>query len=398
MVIECSKSVGLAWFLRKSLAGEALSAQAAVLLNQLTTTAAGAKAAGAWRDAALALMSMGQSALGLEFLQQALQLNRHFVLPHPPEATLRVLMLMYPGALSANTPLECLLDTMPLVIIQSYLPDDSAAVAALSVADLPDHDVLWMAVAESPESQAVLQALLWPLAHWPHPVVNAPQAMLKIARHCVAETLQGLEELYVPETEIVQRVSLSDPVSHRQWHYPLIVRPEGSQGGVGLAQITQPEEWQAYLVQRAEPAFYLAPYIDYRNVDGWFGKMRIALLDGCAWPCHYAFSSHWMVHYVSAGMYENPEKRALEQKWMQNFAQWSQAYAALWPEISRRLGLTYVLLDMAQLQDGRLLLFEADPAMVVHRMDSPTLFPYKEAPMRGLQEAVVRWLYRLAGQ
>ena len=32
--------------------------------------------------------------------------------------------------------------------------------------------------------------------------------------------------------------------------------------------------------------------------------------------------------------------------------------------------------------DGRLLVFEADTALIVHGMDDPGLFPYKQEPMQ----------------
>jgi len=56
------------------------------------------------------------------------------------------------------------------------------------------------------------------------------------------------------------------------------------------------------------------------------------------------------------------------------------AFAAL----HARLGLDYMGIDCAELPDGRLLLFEADTAMIVHAMDPPDLFAYKAAPMRKL--------------
>ncbi len=46
-----------------------------------------------------------------------------------------------------------------------------------------------------------------------------------------------------------------------------------------------------------------------------------------------------------------------------------------------RLGLDYFGIDCAELPDGRLLLFEAETAMVVHKMDSPELYPYKQGQM-----------------
>ena len=48
--------------------------------------------------------------------------------------------------------------------------------------------------------------------------------------------------------------------------------------------------------------------------------------------------------------------------------------------------------------DGKLLLFEADTSLVVHNMDSPVAFPYKDRHMRRLFAAFRAMLYRKAGK
>ena len=48
--------------------------------------------------------------------------------------------------------------------------------------------------------------------------------------------------------------------------------------------------------------------------------------------------------------------------------------------------------------DGRLLLFEADVAMIVHSMDEPDLFPYKGPKMKALFEAFDGLLRQAAGR
>ena len=58
-----------------------------------------------------------------------------------------------------------------------------------------------------------------------------------------------------------------------------------------------------------------------------------------------------------------------------------------------RLGLDYFGIDCAETPDGRLLLFEADVAMIVHAMDPPDPFAYKKALMHklfGAFEAMLR--------
>jgi len=52
--------------------------------------------------------------------------------------------------------------------------------------------------------------------------------------------------------------------------------------------------------------------------------------------------------------------------------------------LAAAFGLDYVALDCAEDRQGRLLVFEADTAMIVHDMDPPALYPYKRPAMRKL--------------
>ncbi len=377
---------GLAPHLAASLAGEDMRARAAQALQKLQQPQADA---GDWRDAAFALACLGETALASQLLQQALAQSRSYVLPcaqQPPR--LRLLMLLVAGDLAANAPLDCLLVGSGIAITQTYVDE-----TPFSYADLPEHDVLFVAVAHAPEHRSLLQHLQRQLSDWPRPLLDQPQALLGLDRVDVARQLQGLPGLWAPATQSYTREQLA--TAALSW--PCIIRPAGSQAGQGLARLDAAPELQDYLQGQTASTYTLAPFVDYRRPDGLYAKMRLALIDGVAWPCHYALSEHWMVHYVNAGMYEDAAKRAAEASFMAGFAAWVQPHAALLAEISRRLNLSYVLLDAAELADGRLLLFEADHAMVVHAMDDAQKFPYKQLYMARVRDAMVACLLRHAG-
>ena len=59
-------------------------------------------------------------------------------------------------------------------------------------------------------------------------------------------------------------------------------------------------------------------------------------------------------------------------------------HAAAFQALHAAFGLDYVALDCAEDREGRLLVFEADTAMIVHDMDPPDLYPYKAPAMRRL--------------
>jgi hypothetical protein len=167
--------------------------------------------------------------------------------------------------------------------------------------------------------------------------------------------------------------------------FPIILRPIGTHAGHGMEKIGSADAIAAYLTRRPEAEFYIAPFVDYSDDDGKFRKQRIAVIDGKPYASHLAISDHWMVHYLSAGMAEHAERRLEEASWMANFeADFAVRHADAFAALHRRLGLDYFAIDCAELSDGRLLLFEADVAMIVHSMDSETVFPYKKQSMATL--------------
>ena len=151
----------------------------------------------------------------------------------------------------------------------------------------------------------------------------------------------------------------------------------------------------------AHPAgeFYLAPFVDYSSPDGQFRKYRIVLVDGQPFICHLAISSHWMVHYLNAGMDDSADKRAEEAAGMAHFDEgFARRHAAALADIDARIGLPYLGIDCAETQDGRLLIFEVDNAMVVHAMDDPAKYPYKAPVMDKVFRAFEAMLHRAAGK
>jgi hypothetical protein len=77
-----------------------------------------------------------------------------------------------------------------------------------------------------------------------------------------------------------------------------------------------------------------------------------------------------------------------EAAWMADFdSDFAARHADAFEALHRRIGLDYFAIDCAEMADGRLLLFEADVAMIVHSMDSEVVFPYKKQPMNALFSA-----------
>jgi glutathione synthase/RimK-type ligase-like ATP-grasp enzyme len=165
--------------------------------------------------------------------------------------------------------------------------------------------------------------------------------------------------------------------------FPLIVRPLGSHAGTDLDKVVDVAELSAYLGRVAGDEFYLSRFVDYSGPDGLFRKYRIVLIDGVPYICHFAISQHWMIHYLNAGMAESLDKREQEAACMLHFdREFALRHRETLLEINRRIGLDYVGIDCAETQDGRLLMFEIDNAMIVHGMDPVDMFAYKKPVMQ----------------
>ena len=62
------------------------------------------------------------------------------------------------------------------------------------------------------------------------------------------------------------------------------------------------------------------------------------------------------------------------------------------------LPFDYYSIDCSELSDGRLLVFEADTAAIIHAMDPVDVFSYKRPHMQGVFEAFGDMLHRCRGR
>jgi glutathione synthase/RimK-type ligase-like ATP-grasp enzyme len=293
---------------------------------------------------------------------------------------------MGPGDLMANTPIEFLVEDSDVSLEMLYLTPESEWPDSV-----PDHDVMLVALGESPSNQPLLHRLAGVVDIWSHNVVNQPERIAVLSRDGVCAALRNEPGVDMPTTVRTDRATLLalgsgwTPLAELlpDADFPLIVRPIGSHAGQGLQKIMSASDIAAYLERVNAELFYVSHFVDYRGADGVFRKYRIALIEGRPFVCHYAMSEHWMIAYFNAGMAESAEKRAEEADCMAHFdEQFAVRHAAALHAIDERMGLPYVAIDCAENRAGELLIFEVDNAMVVHAMDPEDMFPYKKPAMR----------------
>ena len=333
-------------------------------------------APGAVMDLATLLMTQGGALAreGLQMQANVLALSRSFVIR--PGAGFTVLAFVTTGDFMANTPIDFLLADRDVTLILHYV---DAEIDNLD--DLPPHDLAFLAVAEAPDNAPVLARMEQLLSAHPAPVMNGRASRIaQMTREGVSDALRGIPGLLVPQVErLTRNTLLSRPIDA-----PVLLRPLGSHAGAGLARIDTANEAADWLEDTGARVLTLTPFVDYRDAEGWFVKTRIALIGGVPFASHMAVSRHWMVHYLNAGMTDHADRRAREAAWMADFPAFIRRHSATLTGIADRLGLDYLGLDCAEMPDGRLVLFEADVAMIVHDLDDEGLFPYKKPAMRRL--------------
>ena len=348
--------------------------------------------AAAFMDLSIMLQTMGKSEEAMQCQKAALDISRSYRVKSEKDGRLTVVAFMAPGTFMSNTPIEFLLERADVKLVLHYVDAETT-----SLADVPAHDVAFMAVSQSAANEPILNNLDRLLANWRKPVINSRTSTIAgMTRDAVSRLFAGEKDLLAPLTVRLPRedvlriaagvVGLQTVLPGHS--YPALIRPFDTHAGVGLRKINNQIEFLTYLTEFPDMQFYLAPFIDYSNADGKFRKARVAVIDGKPYASHLAVSQNWMVHYLNADMTIHADRRAEEADWMNRFqTDYAVRHAGAFRALYEKLGLDYFVIDCAELQDGRLMLFEADVGMIVHSMDPPDLFPYKCGTMAAIYAA-----------
>ena len=316
------------------------------------------------------------------YQRQALEMQQVFRL-RSSAAGPRLLALAAPGDLMVNAPLDFITEPAGLRLDLAFIGPGGSLPSVL-----PEHDVAMVVASESaPEALAGFGRLF---GMWPRPILNDPDHIAPMSRIWLPQCLAGLSGLLTAPARVVTRQDLVAvylttllPGSS----FPFLLRPLGSHAGHGLARVEGPQEVHRFLSDTDGDAFTLTQFIDYRGSNGWYCKYRIAFVAGRPFVCHMAASETWMVHYLNAGMDESFAKRAAEEAVMLGTDDFTGRHAAALALLEKQVGLDYFSIDCAETKDGRLLVFEADTASIIHSMDPPELYPYKRPAMQRCYDA-----------
>jgi len=352
-------------------------------------------------DMSVVAQLLGDQISGLALQECALNIQRLYRSPcASPTPRLRVLALAAATDLGGNTPIEFLLEDSEIELYTLYV------VPGMPLPQpLPPHDI---AIVVAPDSESVgdtLNEIGGLVKTWPRPVINLPQNIHQLDRDRLHVLLKSIPGIYIPTTARLSRKRLLDIAredgllrdSIEDGGFPLIVRPIDGHAGHGLAKLELASDIDAYLALRPESDFFISSHVDYSGTDGLFRKYRIVFVDGRPYPCHMAISDQWKIWYYNADMAQCAAHRSEEERFMASFdTEFAARHSVALAETARRIDLEYFGIDCAETKDGKLLIFEADNAMIVHNMDPVDVFPYKSPHMQKIFESFAAMLYRHA--
>jgi glutathione synthase/RimK-type ligase-like ATP-grasp enzyme len=376
--------IGLAALMRMAYSGVDLTPVGAQLIERIERNPLDANAP---MDLSTVLQLKGSRDIALSMQAQALQAQQLYRAPSASGTpAIRLLALMGPGDLMANTPLEFLLEDSDVALDMLYVGP-----GVPEPASLPEHDLLFVAIGESDQNLPLLEQLDVVVSEWPRPVLNRPGRIATLSRDGTCARLKSLPGVAMPATvrvarEVLERIGRGELALSAVLEggaFPIIVRPVDSHAGRGLDKLEDAAAIAAYLQAMPESEFYVSRFVDYRGADGLFRKYRIVLIAGRPFVSHMAISQHWMIHYLNAGMSESAEKRAEEERFMASFDEdFARRHAKAFRAIDDAIGLDYLGIDCGETPDGALLIFEVDSNMIVHAIDPVDVFPYKQPQMR----------------
>jgi len=326
---------------------------------------------------------LGNEERALAHLDAVLRDVRIITAPAREQPPARTILALYRSSLwEGNLPLELIVDfertTLHRLYVGRNADDDRRARTGLPF------DVLFNAIAESDAARPALRAAERFVAELGAPCINHPSAILRMGRENVAARFPASATVLAPRVERVPHASASAGASS----FPFLLRPVGSQAGAGLVKIDDAAGLDAYLRDRPADEYYRTEFIDYVSGDGFYRKYRIMFVGGEAFPYHLAISPNWMIHYYNAPMFEHAWMRAEEERFVDDLdAVFGGMRATALAEIAEAIDLDYFGIDCSVAPDGRLLLFEADSAMLVHGTDPPALFSYKKRAFTNVQRA-----------
>jgi hypothetical protein len=278
-------------------------------------------------------------------------------------------VLLLVSARGGNIPTRALLDDTVFAVTAVYAEHHDPA------QPLPAHAAIFNAIGDADLCGEALARAGEIVTRSSAPVINQPAAVAATTRAAVARRLEAIPGLVAPEIRPMSRAAL---LAGDDLAFPRLVRAPGFHTGQHFVRVERREDVAAAIADLpGDDLLAIAP-LDARGPDGLARKYRVMLIGGALYPMHLAISEHWKVHYFSAAMEGSPAHRTEEAAFLADMPAvlGHDAMSAL-AAIGVALGLDYAGVDFGLAPDGRLLLFEANPGMVIQPPGPEPIWNYR---------------------
>jgi hypothetical protein len=222
------------------------------------------------------------------------------------------------------------------------------------------------------QRDALAQLTSWELATQ-LPVVNPTWAVNATTRPLAARRLAHQAGVRAPHCSLYAggAVTLAEHVAARGHRYPVLLRPPGKHGSVGLVRADDANELAAHAA--ALPACTVTDFVDFRSADGLWRKFRMVYAGDRLFRRHVLTDRAWNITRAAREfMRERPELVAEEQEWIRRPVTLDDgSIEARVMHQFRALQLDFGVIDFALPPDGDLVVFEINACVqLTNRVDA----------------------------
>jgi glutathione synthase/RimK-type ligase-like ATP-grasp enzyme len=255
--------------------------------------------------------------------------------------------------------------------------------------ELKPFDCIVNGVTNPDTNPRVLEVMERMLKPYKGRVINPPSTVLDSTRDKVSRRLRSIEGMVTPSTVRLKsgsRGALANIVEREGITFPAIFRRAGAHRGVstflvnGLDQVAQGLE--------SGHDFYLISFVNFRSPDGLYRKIRFFFIGEAVIIRHQVVSDNWNVHVEARDRFMATRPRLIEEErdllagGIESLPALTQATLA---RVREAMGLDFFGLDCSLMEDGRLVLFEANATMNFSNasLDDPRFSYFRQTVQQG---------------
>jgi tetratricopeptide (TPR) repeat protein len=258
-------------------------------------------------------------------------------------------------------------------------------------------DVVFNMICNADDGAVMLVLALDLVKQLDRPTINHPRLILHTDRESVARSFATIPDCVIPRTLRVSGATVEDAATQGElsgFRLPLLVRLAGTHGGDDFDRFDNWNDIAEFVGKRLDANYYLIEYIDYRSEDEFFRKYRVIFVDGEIFPYHLAIHDDWKVHHFRTDMVNHAWMRQEEERFLENLGSvFNPRHQDALRAMAGATGLDYGGIDCGIGRDGRIVVFEANAAMLVHD-EKTEIFAYKNQYIAKIKQAFDAMLAR----